>query len=255
MLLSYNDLRHFAIEAADGRTGHAEDLYFDDETWRIRYLVTGTGFLFTRRQGLVKSTLMGRPDLETRALPIALTKEQLDEAEDPEVRPPVSEQRERAIRQSQFEYWPPLMLGVPGAAYTPAIAEHQLFGGPAAEEALDEASETDEDPHLRSMAEMLGYSIGARDGEIGSVVDFLLDPDDWRIRYIAADTGTWLPGRQVVIRPDWVLEVSWADQSVALGETKEAVEQAPELSQLDELERSNAALAVAPYGAYGGFPM
>ncbi|SDD46603.1 PRC-barrel domain-containing protein [Ruegeria marina] len=255
MLLSYNDLRRFAIEAADGRKGHAEDFYLDDESWRVRYLVTETGFLFTRQQGLVKSTLLGTPDVERRTVPIALNKKQLDEAQSPDKHPPVSVQQEHAVRHRQFELWPALMLGVPGAAYTPARAEHQLFGGPEAERNLGDAPQNPEDPHLRSMAEMMGYAVRARDGQIGSIVDFLLDPDGWKIRYIAADTGTWLPGRQVVIRTDWISAVSWADQSIAVDDTKETVEQSPELTQIEDLERSDAHLAFTPYGAYGAHPM
>lgn len=255
MLLSYNDLRHFAIEATDGRKGHAEDFYFDDESWRIRYLVTEFGFLFNRQQGLIKSTLLSQPDLENRTVPVLLTQDQLEESESPDAHPPVHEQRERAVRQRRIDHWPPLMLGVPGAAYTPMIAENQLLGPPDPDSGTDEAPEVLDDIHLRSMSEVVGYSFGARDGQIGSVLDFLLDPNGWKIRYIAADTGTWLPGRQVVIRPDWISAVVWADRRIVLDQAKEALEQAPELSEIDELERSDAPLAVAPYGAYGGFPM
>lgn len=262
MLISYNDVRQFAIEATDGRTGRVEDFYFDDESWRVRYLVTETGSLFSRQQGLVKSTLLGTPDLEKRTAPIALTEEQLKEAVPPDSQPPVSKQREDAIRKRQFDYWPAVAMGVPGAAYTPVLAEHQLsgglLGGRHPESLVDELPKAPEDPHMRSMAEMLGYAIEARDGRIGTIVDFLLDPDGWKTRYVAADTGTWLPGRQVAIRPDWIASLSWEDQSIAIDEEKAAVEQAPELSELGELERSDATLALVPYGAYGaygGFPI
>ena len=47
------------------------------------------------------------------------------------------------------------------------------------------------------------------DGDIGAVKDFYFDDDTWTIRYVVADTGTWLQGRRVVIplsalhAPDW----------------------------------------------------
>lgn len=254
MLISYNDLRQFAVEARDGRKGHTEDLYFDDQNWRVRYAVTGSGFLFTRQQGLVKSTLLGEPNVKTQTVQVSLTKQQLDEADSPEAHPPVSEQREREMQRRHFEFWPPLMIGAPGAAFTPAIAERQLFaGGTAAERSLEEVPEEPEDPHLRSLNELSGYAISAADGDIGSVSDFLLDPDGWKILYIVVDTGTWLPGRQVAIKPDWISDISWAGQSLVVNASKEEVSQAPELSQLDELERSDAHLVIAPYGAYGGY--
>ena len=85
--------------------------------------------MFTKQEGLVKSTLLGEPDIDTRTLSISLTKEQLEKADSPDAHPPVNEQRERETRLSQLEFWPPLMVGAPGAVYTPAIAEHQLRTG------------------------------------------------------------------------------------------------------------------------------
>jgi hypothetical protein len=255
MLISYNDLRQFAVEATDGRKGHATDLYFDDESWQVRYAVTESGFLFTKQEALVKSAVLGEPDIDSRTLPVSLTKEQLEEADSPDAHPPVSEQREREIRLHQLEFWPPVMIGAPGAVYTPAIAEQQLrTAGKVTEQELEELAET-EDSHLRSLDEMSGYAIQATDGDIGVISDFLLDPNGWKIRYVVVDTGNWLPGRQVAIKPDWVSRVSWVDQSLVVNVSKEEVSDAQELSEIEELERSDTHLAVAPYGAYGGYPM
>jgi hypothetical protein len=255
MLLSFNDLRQFAIEARDGRKGHAEDFYFDDESWSVRYLVTEAGFLVTRKQGLVKSTLLGTPDPGRKTVPVSLTQEQLDAAQDPDAHPPVSTQEQNAIRQREFDFWPQLMLGTPGAPYTPLLAEQQLFGGPDARRDVEHVPGAPKDPHLRSMAELLDYEIVAEDGVIGSVLDFLLDPDGWKIHYIAADTGSWLPGRQIVVAPGFVSEVRWEDQRMTVARKKAMVETAPELADIDELERSDAHLAVAAYGAYAGLPI
>ncbi|MFW5642003.1 MAG: PRC-barrel domain-containing protein [Roseicyclus sp.] len=256
MLISSNDLLDFAIEATDGRRGRATDFYFDDEEWRLRYAVTATGFLFAKQEALVKSTYLGAPDLAARKLPVALTKEELDRAEGPESHPPVSEQRERRARRRRFEFWPPLMLGVPGAAYTPILAHRQLMAEGAVAQPEAELEErfaaNTEDPHLRSLREITGYGITATDGEIGSVADALLDPEGWTIRYIVVDTGNWLPGRQVAIRPDRVTAIRWDDEDIVVRVRREEVEGAPELSLLEELERSDAHLALAPYGTYGG---
>jgi hypothetical protein len=46
---------------------------------------------------------------------------------------------------------------------------------------------------------IVGYAIEARDGDLGSVHDFLIDDATWRVRWMVVDTGTWLPGRKVLI--------------------------------------------------------
>jgi hypothetical protein len=59
----------------------------------------------------------------------------------------------------------------------------------------DEATDTEDDIMRRSLKEIIGYSMGATDGEIGHVSDFLFDDHEWTVRYLVASTGTWLPGR------------------------------------------------------------
>lgn len=54
---------------------------------------------------------------------------------------------------------------------------------------------------LRSIKQSYGNKLGASDGEIGHIKDFYFDDQNWTIRYLVADTGIWLPGRQVLISP------------------------------------------------------
>ena len=62
-------------------------------------------------------------------------------------------------------------------------------------------SETDDDPHLRSIEAVTGYHIHASDGEIGHVEDFLVEDADWSIHYLVVDTKNWWPGKKVLISP------------------------------------------------------
>jgi uncharacterized protein YrrD len=43
MLLSARELQKFTIGATDGDIGSVDDLYFDDESWTVRYLVVCRG--------------------------------------------------------------------------------------------------------------------------------------------------------------------------------------------------------------------
>ena len=53
----------------------------------------------------------------------------------------------------------------------------------------------------RCIKQIYGSRLGATDGEIGHVLDFYFDDQDWVIRYVVVDTGHWLPGRQVLLSP------------------------------------------------------
>jgi hypothetical protein len=54
---------------------------------------------------------------------------------------------------------------------------------------------------LQGIKQLYGNKLGASDGDIGHVKDFFFDDQNWAIRYVVADTGSWLPGRQVLISP------------------------------------------------------
>jgi hypothetical protein len=54
---------------------------------------------------------------------------------------------------------------------------------------------------LQDITELYGDKLAATDGDIGHVRDFYFDDKKWVIRYLVADTGTWLAGRLVLIAP------------------------------------------------------
>ena len=54
---------------------------------------------------------------------------------------------------------------------------------------------------LFAISGLKGVPVKASDGPVGTVKDFLFDDDTWRIRWMVVDTGTWLPGRNVLVHP------------------------------------------------------
>jgi hypothetical protein len=84
------------------------------------------------------------------------------------------------------------------------------------------------DPHLHRTREVIGYYIAAEDGDIGHVEDFVVDDDTWKIRYVQVDTANWLPGRKVIIAPQWIRDVNWFDSKLYVALTREGVENSPE---------------------------
>jgi sporulation protein YlmC with PRC-barrel domain len=81
----------------------------------------------------------------------------------------------------------------------------------------------------RLVTKLKGYSIGAKDGDIGSVDDFLFDDKLWTIRYLVADTAKWLPGKRVVISPIALGHVESNEQRLTVSLTKQQVENSPDV--------------------------
>ena len=65
-----------------------------------------------------------------------------------------------------------------------------------------------------------GFKLDSLDGEIGKVKEFYFDDRYWTIRYLVADTGTWLTGRQVLISPYALGDVNREGQDIAIDLTK-----------------------------------
>jgi hypothetical protein len=82
---------------------------------------------------------------------------------------------------------------------------------------------------LRSLKIIHGYTVLARDGEIGKVHDFYFHDDNWIIRYLVVDTGHWLPRRKVLLATGALGKANWADLTFPVALTREQVEKSPEI--------------------------
>ncbi len=225
MLRNAKDLHGFAIRATDGELGTIDQLYFDDETWAIRYLTVETGGWLGGRQVLISPFSVVHTDWPAKRLEVALTKQQVQKSPDINTHQPVSRQHEAEYNRY---YGYPYYWGGPylwGPAYYP--------GGIAIPGAYTEAMsgssrEESPDSHLRSTDGVSGYHVEATDGEIGHVDGFVFDDEAWAIRYIEVATRNWMPGKKVLFSPAWIERVSWTESKVYVALSREAIQNAPE---------------------------
>jgi hypothetical protein len=105
-----------------------------------------------------------------------------------------------------------------------------------------------EDAHLHSTNDTIGYDIQARDGVIGHVDDFLLDERSWTIRWLVVDTRNWLPGKHVLVAPEWVESVEWTDRAVRVGLKRDQIQSAPPYDRSRPLDRDYEHRLFAHYG-------
>lgn len=80
---------------------------------------------------------------------------------------------------------------------------------------------------LRQFSDLHHLSLGATDGEIGTIKDAYFDDDRWTLRYLVVATGNWLSGRDVVITPNSIRAVSWNNKRVDVSLTRQQIEKAP----------------------------
>jgi hypothetical protein len=103
---------------------------------------------------------------------------------------------------------------------------------------------------LRSIKQLYGDKLGALDGEIGHVKDFYFDDVDWGVRYLVADTGSWLTGRLVLISPHSLGRLVHAGKILRVNLTRKQIEDSPSIASHTPVSRQYE----EEYHRYFGWP-
>lgn len=95
---------------------------------------------------------------------------------------------------------------------------------------------------------ILGSTLVGLDGNVGTIADLLFDPDcdgpsssetdcNWVIRHLIVDTGTWLPGRKVLLPPAVLDQCDWQRRLIAVGLNRKQVEESPHVDNQKSVSR------------------
>ncbi|MEO8428395.1 MAG: PRC-barrel domain-containing protein [Verrucomicrobiota bacterium] len=104
---------------------------------------------------------------------------------------------------------------------------------------------------LRLAKEFKSFKLRARDGDIGGAKEFYFDDQHWTVRYLVADTGGWLSGRQVLISPYALEPAIEADRVLPVDLTKNQIEESPSLASHEPVSRQYE----RQYYGYYNWPM
>lgn len=96
-----------------------------------------------------------------------------------------------------------------------------------------------------------GYKLDSLDGEIGKVEEFYFDDHHWTVRYLVANTGTWLVDRQVLISPYALSNMVKGERLIAVNLTRKQIEDSPSLYS----DRPVSRQFEETYYGYYGWPM
>ena len=201
MLRSVQDLVKLRVIAADGVScGRIKDIYFDDRSWAIKYLVLA----LEPRQFGAKQVLLTPEQVTSRpapALPLQLNL-------------PAAELETLPFATSVLpvcKQYASIALASPGAT---------LFG----------PNLTGANPHLRSARTVADYRINVASEYAGTLVDFLFDEEAWQIRFLAVEQVIECKKIHFHLLPQSVERFTWATQRVLLRHLEPvelAVEQLP----------------------------
>ncbi|OIP32250.1 MAG: hypothetical protein AUK47_20845 [Deltaproteobacteria bacterium CG2_30_63_29] len=222
MLRSLKDLESYKVTATDGDLGHVVRFLVDDEHWTVRYLVVQTGgLLFLDGHRVLISPISFREaEQGDHRFHLNLTMAKVAESPNVDVAKPVSRQRERDI--SLYYNYP---------YYWGGSADRVMGKQP-------EDSDASDDVHLRSDEEVRGYHVQGIDAAIGHVQDFIVDDVTWEVRYLVIDTSNWWGfGKSVLVAPGWASHISWAESTIHVALSRQAIKSSPVWNAARALDR------------------
>lgn len=244
MLRPFKTLRGCTLAASDGEIGQVREFYFDDDHWTVRYLVVETGSWLSGRRVLIAPNALDEMDAQGGAITVNLTQEQVRNSPPLDSDKPVSRQHEEELHRyyKRNPYWAPggtvHGLGIPPTT----ILRPEAYAGFSESLKSDLPPETSEpkgDPRLRSSAELLsGYTFHTDDGEIGMAEDFIVDDEDWTVRYFVVRTGVWFFGKEVLLALDWIEKISLERAAVVVDLPRSAIKEAPEYDSDTPISRA-----------------
>jgi stress response protein YsnF len=228
MLINLEKIKGNVIKAVDGEIGHISDILFDGHSWDVRYQVVKTGPWLFGKEVLLSPAAFKNPNFQKGLFPVELSQDQVKNSPDISKDMPVSRQYEKELHA--YYGWPAYWGGFPaGGAFfaqpPPAVVsnkEEKPSPGQTPEKLQQQQS------NLRSGKEVAGYRIQAVDDKIGHVEDFLIEESSWKIRYLVIDTKNFLPGRKIIISPDWADNIDWLEKTMGVNLTAEKIKESPE---------------------------
>ena len=208
------------VHAIDGGVGTIYDAYFSDDLWRVEHFVIETGAYFDRRKLIVDPRIIvmdAPPGMEEKPkeILVSATCAEILASPDYMADPPISEQK------AHDPLLHPRFLWFPKGGLAKMVS--RPMGAPQEDLEVneDKARAQGYNPHLQSYREVRGYSVYAADDEkisddhekalVGHLEDFIMTSDDQRIVQLIVSTGTAKTDSAMVLQPNDVEQINWAD--------------------------------------------
>ena len=103
---------------------------------------------------------------------------------------------------------------------------------------------------LRSLKDLERYTVTATDGDVGGVVNFLLDDEHWVVRYLVVETAGLSGPPPVLISPIFFRHVDWATHTFGLALTRDKIKNSPSI----DVDRPVSRQHEREYYGYYGYP-
>lgn len=238
-LVPFASLRSYRVEARGARLGRPLDLYVDRSDWRVRFIRAEGAGMMGKRPVLVSPDCVETVDPDDASITLDLSKWRVSVGPETPSDLPVHRQYEREL--SKYRSW---------------IPHWQEIGAPVpiGVRADPDADETEADvtTPLLSVCELLAYTIHLAPGQIATTAGYIIDVDDWILRYACNRLPGKAAGACRLVPLSAVEAVSWLDKSMRVGVSAARLQSSGEIepgrppTALEEIELHRF-LGITPY--------
>ena len=240
-LVKLNDIKTYYCEAADGKIGPYEDIYFDAYRFAVRFLLVDTQQWLPERKVILSPFTVGAIDDQNQLVYIELAQHQIKNSPPLATDQPVSRQYE----EQYFKYygWPPYWdsLSWPNtlrvrASDISASLPHRTLSSHI-------------ENNLHRASKILGYSVALTEGPIGKLNDFVIDTHYWVVRYMEIDTRNWLDHKNFsLITPSMILGIDWPEKRISVDVSRKTLQNAPPYDANEPISRDYESRLLKYYG-------
>jgi hypothetical protein len=179
---------------------------------------------------------------------VNLRRDQIENSPEIDTEKPVSRQQQTVLHE-YFNwplYWTTPFSGLPAAKFP-------VKSGQGATENFEPVKTTEKQndelgSHLRQARQVIGYDIQGRDGSFGNVDDFILDDENWKIRYLVMETSSPVENKKVLISPFWIKSLRADDGEVNIDLTKQMIIDCPPFDPETPINREYEEVLYDYYG-------
>ena len=218
------DMLRYSATAKDASFALTE-LFFEPEAGEMRFVALDVGGWFERREVIVSARLMGTPDDATRTWPVEITPDAVKDA--PEWSDP------QFLAQMPIASIPPITVGPYGGR----------FAGALPSDADADNVESDAPGNLKvegfeRLNDWVGLPVFGTEGDLGTLIDFLFDPESGNLSHLVIDTGGFLSARQMVVPYDLLRHLASGGTHVVINATEKLLREAPPLEHFEKVNRA-----------------
>ena len=199
----------YSVVGRDGVLGNLSDIYFCDKTWVVKHFVVDHGNFIDFFKKNKQSTLIPIPTVfgvnqQNRTFSVGLTKKELRSFPNQGKEATVSEQMKEGVSDAYNWFQ--------------SLSDTSLFRF-ATSKVLSKEIKEKVDTNLRSVGELVSYSVDISNGEEGKIVDFVVQHDEepWKITEVVVRTKTLLSNEQrFLIKPGEIRSLEWFTKNMEL---------------------------------------